>query len=160
VPPVPLDQLSMAELRSIIATNLLGSFLCARAAFRVMKAQTSQGGRIINNGSVSAYAPRPNPAPYTAAKHRITGLTKSLVLDGRAFNIVCGQIDIGNATADMSARTATGAMQANGTTMVGAAYPGKTCCRGSCPHGQPAAGSQHPICHDHGLRHAPLYGRG
>ena len=97
VPAVPLDQLSTAELRSIIATNLLGSFLCARAAFRVMKAQTPQGGRIINNGSVSAYAPRPNSAPYTASKHGITGLTKSLVLDGRAFNIACGQIDIGNA---------------------------------------------------------------
>ena len=105
-PPVPLDQLSTAELRSIIATNLLGSFLCARVAFRVMKAQTPQGGRIINNGSVSAYAPRPNSAPYTATKHGITGLTKSLVLDGRAFNIACGQIDIGNATTDMSARMA------------------------------------------------------
>jgi NAD(P)-dependent dehydrogenase (short-subunit alcohol dehydrogenase family) len=106
VPPVPLDQLSTAELRSIIATNLLGSFLCARAAFRVMKAQTPQGGRIINNGSVSAYAPRPNSAPYTATKHGITGLSKALVLDGRAFNIACGQIDIGNATTDMSARMA------------------------------------------------------
>jgi NAD(P)-dependent dehydrogenase (short-subunit alcohol dehydrogenase family) len=104
VAQVPLDQLSTSELRSIIATNLLGSFLCARAAFRVMKAQTPQGGRVINNGSVSAYAPRPNSAPYTATKHGITGLTKSLVLDGRAFNIACGQIDIGNATTDMSAR--------------------------------------------------------
>lgn len=125
VPPVPLDQLSTAELRSIIATNLLGSFLCARAAFRVMKAQTPQGGRIINNGSVSAYAPRPNSAPYTATKHGITGLTKSLVLDGRAFNIACGQIDIGNATTDMSVRMATGAMQANGTTMVEPRIPAK-----------------------------------
>ena len=123
VPAVPLDQLSTAELRSIIATNLLGSFLCARAAFRVMKAQTPQGGRIINNGSVSAYAPRPNSAPYTASKHGITGLTKSLVLDGRTFNIACGQIDIGNATTDMSARMATGAMQANGTTMVESRIP-------------------------------------
>jgi NAD(P)-dependent dehydrogenase (short-subunit alcohol dehydrogenase family) len=86
----------------------LGSFLCARAAFRVMKVQTPQGGRIINNGSVSAYAPRPNSAPYTATKHGITGLTKSLLLDGRAaFNIACGQIDIGNATTAMSARMAT-----------------------------------------------------
>src|ERR1700751_5794905 len=82
VPPVPLDQLSTAELRSIIATNLLGWFLCGRAAFRVMKAQTPQGGRIINNGSVSAYAPRPTSAPYTAPKHGITGLTKSLVMAG------------------------------------------------------------------------------
>jgi NAD(P)-dependent dehydrogenase (short-subunit alcohol dehydrogenase family) len=125
VPPIPLDQLSAAELRSIIATNLLGSFLCARAAFRVMKAQTPQGGRIINNGSVSAYAPRPNSAPYTATKHGITGLTKSLVLDGRAFNIACGQIDIGNATTDMSERMATGAMQANGTTIVEPRIPAK-----------------------------------
>jgi NAD(P)-dependent dehydrogenase (short-subunit alcohol dehydrogenase family) len=125
VSPVPLDQLSTAELRSIIATNLLGSFLCARAAFRVMKAQTPQGGRIINNGSVSAYAPRPNSAPYTATKHGITGLTKSLVLDGRAFNIACGQIDIGNATTDMSAQMAAGAMQANGTTMVEPRIPAK-----------------------------------
>jgi NAD(P)-dependent dehydrogenase (short-subunit alcohol dehydrogenase family) len=120
VSPVPLDQLS-----TIIATNLLGSFLCARAAFRVMKAQTPQGGRIINNGSVSAYAPRPNSAPYTATKHGITGLTKSLVLDGRAFNIACGQIDIGNATTDMSARMAAGAMQAYGTTMVEPLIPAK-----------------------------------
>jgi NAD(P)-dependent dehydrogenase (short-subunit alcohol dehydrogenase family) len=125
VPAVPLDQLSTAELRSIIATNLFGSFLCARAAFRVMKAQTPQGGRIINNGSVSAYAPRPNSAPYTATKHGITGLTKSLVLDGRAFNIACGQIDIGNATTDMSALMATGVMQASGTTMVEPRIPAK-----------------------------------
>jgi NAD(P)-dependent dehydrogenase (short-subunit alcohol dehydrogenase family) len=125
VPPVPLDQLSTAELRSIIATNLLGSFLCARAAFRVMKAQTPQGGRIINNGSVSAYAPRPNSAPYTATKHAITGLTKSLVLDGRAFNIACGQIDIGNAATDMSAGMATGAMQASGVRMVEPRIPAK-----------------------------------
>ena len=159
VAPVPLDQLSTAELRSIIATNFLGSFLCARAAFHVMKAQTPQGGRIIDNGSVSAYAPRPNSAPYTATKHGITRLTKSLVLDGRAFNIACGQIDIGNPTTDMSARMATGAMQANGTTMGEAAYLGKTCCRGSCPDGEPAAGSQHPICHDHGVRHAALWPR-
>jgi NAD(P)-dependent dehydrogenase (short-subunit alcohol dehydrogenase family) len=125
VPPVPLDQLSTEELRSIIATNLLGSFLCARAALRVMKAQTPQGGRIINNGSVSAYAPRPNSAPYTATKHAITGLTKSLVLDGRGFNIVCSQIDIGNATTDMSAQMAAGAMQANGTMMAEPRIPAK-----------------------------------
>src|SRR6516225_8260992 len=131
VAPVPLDQLSTAELRSIIATNLLGSFLCARAAFRVVKAQTPQSGQIINIGSVSAYAPHrtrprtppPNSAPYTATEHGITGFPKSLVLDGRAFNIACGQIDIGNATTDMSARMATGAMQANGTTMVESRIP-------------------------------------
>jgi NAD(P)-dependent dehydrogenase (short-subunit alcohol dehydrogenase family) len=115
VPAAPLDELKVEDLRSILAINLLGSMLCARAAFRVMKTQSPQGGRIINNGSVSAYAPRPNSAPYTATKHGITGLTKSLVLDGRAFQIACGQIDIGNASTDMSAFMTAGAMQANGT---------------------------------------------
>jgi NAD(P)-dependent dehydrogenase (short-subunit alcohol dehydrogenase family) len=115
VPAAPLDELKVEDLRSIIAINLLGSMLSARAAFRVMKAQSPQGGRIINNGSVSAYAPRPNSAPYTATKHAITGLTKSLALDGRPFQIACGQIDIGNAATDMSAQMASGAMQANGT---------------------------------------------
>jgi len=114
---VPLDQLSVADLRNIIDVNLLGSMMCARAAMRVMKAQTPQGGRIINNGSISAYGPRPNSAPYTATKHAITGLTKSIALDGRAFNIAAGQIDIGNAATDMSTYMQAGAMQANGTTM-------------------------------------------
>jgi len=88
--------------------------LCAQAAFRVMKAQSPQGGRIINNGSISAHAPRPNSAPYTSTKHAVTGLTKSISLDGRAFNIACGQIDIGNAVTEISARMATGTQQANG----------------------------------------------
>lgn len=117
VPAVPLDQLSIADLRSIIDINLLGSMICARAAMRVMKVQTPQGGRIINNGSISAHAPRPNSAPYTATKHAITGLTKSIALDGRAFNIASGQIDIGNAATDMSLYMQAGAMQANGTVM-------------------------------------------
>ncbi|HEV7717776.1 MAG TPA: SDR family oxidoreductase [Arsenicitalea sp.] len=112
---VPLDELSVADLRTIIEVNLVGSFLCAREAMRVMKAQSPQGGRIINNGSVSAYGPRPNSAPYTATKHGITGLTKSITLDGRAFNIACGQIDIGNAATEMSAYMTAGAVQANGT---------------------------------------------
>jgi NAD(P)-dependent dehydrogenase (short-subunit alcohol dehydrogenase family) len=115
VPAVPLDELSVADLRTIIDVNLVGSFLCAREAIRVMKAQSPQGGRIINNGSVSAYGPRPNSAPYTATKHGITGLTKSITLDGRAFNIACGQIDIGNAATEMSAYMTAGAVQANGT---------------------------------------------
>jgi NAD(P)-dependent dehydrogenase (short-subunit alcohol dehydrogenase family) len=115
VPAVPLDQLEVADLRTIIDINLVGSFLCARQAMRVMKAQTPQGGRIINNGSVSAYGPRPNSAPYTATKHAITGLTKSITLDGRAFGIACGQIDIGNAATEMSAYMQAGAVQANGT---------------------------------------------
>jgi len=117
VPAVPLDELAVADLRRIIDTNLTGCFLCAREAMRVMKAQNPKGGRIINNGSISAYAPRPNSAPYTATKHAITGLTKSIILDGRAFNIACGQIDIGNAATEMSAYMQAGAMQANGTVM-------------------------------------------
>ena len=117
VPAVPLDELAVADLRRIIDTNLTGCFLCAREAMRVMKAQNPKGGRIINNGSISAYAPRPNSAPYTATKHAITGLTKSIILDGRAFNIACGQIDIGNAATEMSAYMQAGAMQANGTMM-------------------------------------------
>jgi NADP-dependent 3-hydroxy acid dehydrogenase YdfG len=115
VPSAPLDELPVEQLRAIIDVNLTGAMLCAREAMRVMKAQTPQGGRIINNGSVSAYAPRPNSAPYTASKHAMTGLTKSILLDGRAFDISCSQIDIGNAVTDMSARMASGVAQADGT---------------------------------------------
>ena len=122
-PAVPLDELGVADLRRIIEVNLLGSFLCARAAMRVMKAQTPQGGRIINNGSISAHAPRPYSAPYTATKHAITGLTKSITLDGRAFNIACGQIDIGNAATEMSDYIQAGAMQANGSVMSEPRFP-------------------------------------
>jgi NAD(P)-dependent dehydrogenase (short-subunit alcohol dehydrogenase family) len=114
---VPLDQLDVQAMRAVIDINVTGSMLCARAAMRVMKAQSPQGGRIINNGSVSAHAPRPNQIPYTASKHAITGLTKAIALDGRAFNIASGQIDIGNAATDMSAYMTAGAMQANGTMM-------------------------------------------
>jgi NAD(P)-dependent dehydrogenase (short-subunit alcohol dehydrogenase family) len=118
VPKVPLDELAVASLREIIEVNLLGSMLCARAALRVMKAQRPSGGRIVNNGSVSAYAPRPDTAPYTATKHAITGLTKSLALDGRAAGIVCGQIDLGNIATDMTTyMTGTGALQPNGQTV-------------------------------------------
>jgi NAD(P)-dependent dehydrogenase (short-subunit alcohol dehydrogenase family) len=99
----------------VVDTNLTGVFLCTQAAFRVMKAQNPRGGRIINNGSISATAPRPNSAPYTATKHAVTGLTKSTSLDGRAFDIACGQIDIGNAHTEMTARMAKGVQQANGT---------------------------------------------
>jgi NAD(P)-dependent dehydrogenase (short-subunit alcohol dehydrogenase family) len=114
---VPLDELAVDDLRRIVEINLFGAMLCARAAMRVMKAQSPRGGRIINNGSISAYAPRPNSAPYTTTKHAITGLTKSITLDGRASDIACGQIDIGNAATEMSAYMTAGAMQANGTTM-------------------------------------------
>ena len=96
-PPVPLDDLSVEQWKAVVDTNLTGTFLCTRQAFRLMKHQQPQGGRIINNGSISAHSPRPNSAPYTATKHAITGLTKSVALDGRPYNIACGQIDIGNA---------------------------------------------------------------
>ena len=102
----------------MIDTNLLGPFLCTQHAIRMMKAQTPRGGRIINNGSISAHAPRPNSAPYTATKHAITGLTKSTSLDGRKYDIACGQIDIGNAATEMAARMATGVPQANGAIAV------------------------------------------
>jgi NAD(P)-dependent dehydrogenase (short-subunit alcohol dehydrogenase family) len=114
-PPVPLEDLSLEAWRRVVDTNLTGTFLCTQAAIRVMKAQQPRGGRIINNGSISAVAPRPHSAPYTATKHAITGLTKSTSLDGRAFDIACGQIDIGNAATDMTARMSTGVLQANGS---------------------------------------------
>jgi NAD(P)-dependent dehydrogenase (short-subunit alcohol dehydrogenase family) len=113
-PPVPIDELSVAQWNRVVAVNLTGAFLCARGAFRLMRAQDPRGGRIINNGSISAHTPRLYSAPYTATKHAITGLTKSLALDGRAFDIACGQIDIGNAETPLTARMATGALQANG----------------------------------------------
>jgi len=113
-PAVPIDELTLAQWQGVVDVNLTGSFLCAQAAFRLMKRQSPQGGRIINNGSVSAHAPRPNSAPYTATKHAITGLTKALSLDGRAFDIACGQIDIGNALTEMAAPMTKGVRQANG----------------------------------------------
>ncbi|MBL8524122.1 MAG: SDR family oxidoreductase [Betaproteobacteria bacterium] len=113
-PAIPLDEMEAEKIRAVIETNLFGPFLCTQEAMRVMKSQTPQGGRIINNGSISAHAPRPNSAPYTATKHAITGLTKSTSLDGRAFNICCGQIDIGNAHTELAARMANGVPQANG----------------------------------------------
>jgi len=116
--PVPIEELDVEEWRAVVDVNLTGSFLCTREAFRVMKAQQPRGGRIINNGSVSAHAPRPNSAPYTATKHAITGLTRSTSLDGRNHDIACGQIDIGNALTDMTARMADGVMQAHGGTAV------------------------------------------
>ncbi|MCI1677736.1 MAG: SDR family oxidoreductase [Ewingella americana] len=111
---LPIEQLPVQEWLSVINTNLTGAFLCTRAAVGLMKQQNPMGGRIINNGSISAQSPRPNSAPYTASKHAITGLTKSTALDGRAFNITCGQIDIGNASTDMGNLALAGRMQANG----------------------------------------------
>ena len=118
VPAVPMEELTYEQWSGVVAVNLTGAFLCAQQAMRMMKAQEPRGGRIINNGSISAHAPRPNSAPYTATKHAITGLTKSIALDGRAFDIACGQIDIGNAATEMTDRMTRGVPQANGTTMV------------------------------------------
>jgi NAD(P)-dependent dehydrogenase (short-subunit alcohol dehydrogenase family) len=115
-PPVPIDELTDAQWRAVVDVNLSGMFYCAREAVRLMKDQNPRGGRIINNGSISAHAPRPNSAPYTATKHAVTGLTKSLALDLRKFDIVAGQIDIGNAETEMTARMTDGVLQANGTT--------------------------------------------
>ena len=110
----PIEDLTLAQWKQVVDINLTGAFLCAQAAFRAMKAQSPRGGRIVNNGSISAHAPRPNSAPYTSTKHAITGLTKSISLDGRKYDIACGQIDIGNAATDMAARMAKGVPQANG----------------------------------------------
>jgi NAD(P)-dependent dehydrogenase (short-subunit alcohol dehydrogenase family) len=112
---VLMEDLSFEQWTSVVNTNLTGPFLCTQEAIKIMKAQDPMGGRIINNGSISAHAPRPNSAPYTATKHAITGLTKSTSLDGRKYNIACGQIDIGNAASDMTARMNSGVPQANGT---------------------------------------------
>ncbi len=117
-PAIPMDELTFEQWKAVVDINLTAVFLCTQQAFKLMKAQTPRGGRIINNGSISAYAPRPFSAPYTATKHAITGLTKSTSLDGRAHDIACGQIDIGNAASDMTQRMTSGVPQANGTTMV------------------------------------------
>jgi len=110
----PFEDLTFEQWKSVVDINLTGSFLCAQAAFRQMKEQAPRGGRIINNGSISAHAPRPNSAPYTSTKHAITGFTKSLSLDGRKYDIACGQIDIGNAATEMAMKMASGVPQANG----------------------------------------------
>ena len=114
-PSVDIDALELEDWNKVLAVNLTGAFLCLREAFRVMRHQQPRGGRIINNGSISAHAPRPRSIAYTATKHAITGLTKSTALDGRAFDIACGQIDIGNAATTMGSRAASGAAQADGT---------------------------------------------
>jgi NAD(P)-dependent dehydrogenase (short-subunit alcohol dehydrogenase family) len=118
VPPVPLEELTYDQWRQVVDVNLTGAFLCTQAAFRIMKDQDPRGGRIINNGSISAQVPRPNSAPYTATKHAITGLTKSTALDGRKYDIACGQIDIGNAETEMTAKMKRGVLQAAGRTAV------------------------------------------
>jgi NAD(P)-dependent dehydrogenase (short-subunit alcohol dehydrogenase family) len=117
-PGVDIDELTVEQWQAVVNVNLTGAFLCTREAFGLMKRQTPRGGRIINNGSISAYTPRPNSAPYTATKHAITGLTKSTSLDGRKYDIACSQIDIGNAATEMTARMAKGVPQANGEIVV------------------------------------------
>jgi NAD(P)-dependent dehydrogenase (short-subunit alcohol dehydrogenase family) len=114
-PPVPMEELTPAQWQAVVGANLTGTFLCAQQAIRMMKGQDPRGGRIINNGSISAHAPRPNSAPYTATKHAVTGLTKAIALDGRPFDITCGQIDIGNAATDMTAKAGDGLPQADGS---------------------------------------------
>jgi NAD(P)-dependent dehydrogenase (short-subunit alcohol dehydrogenase family) len=117
-PPVPFEDLDLKAWKRVVDVNLTGPFLCTQGAFRIMKAQSPQGGRIINNGSISAHAPRPRSAAYTATKHAITGLTRSTSLDGRAYDIACGQIDIGNAATEMTARMSQGVPQADGSMAV------------------------------------------
>jgi NAD(P)-dependent dehydrogenase (short-subunit alcohol dehydrogenase family) len=113
-PPIPLEDLTFEQWQTVVNTNLTGAFLCTQEAFRLMKSQTPRGGRIINNGSISAHTPRPNSAPYTSTKHAIAGLTKSTALDGRKFDIACGQIDIGNAETEMTAGMRVGVLQPSG----------------------------------------------
>jgi len=115
-PAIPMEDLTFAQWSDVVNVNLTGAFLCAQGAMRMMKSQQPRGGRIINNGSISSHAPRPHSAPYTATKHAITGLTRSISLDGRPYNIACGQIDIGNAQTDMMATIAKGALQPDGET--------------------------------------------
>ncbi len=117
-PAIPLEDLTVAQWKAVVDVNLTGMFLCTQHAFRIMKAQDPRGGRIINNGSISAHAPRPNSSPYTATKHAVTGLTKSTSLDGRKYDIACGQVDIGNAATEMTQRMTKGVLQANGEMMV------------------------------------------
>jgi NAD(P)-dependent dehydrogenase (short-subunit alcohol dehydrogenase family) len=114
----PIEDITFEQWKQVVDINLTGSFLCAQAAFRAMKSQSPRGGRIVNNGSISAHAPRPNSTPYTSTKHAITGMTKSISLDGRKYDIACGQIDIGNASTEMASRMAKGVPQANGSIAV------------------------------------------
>ena len=117
-PGIPMEELTIEQWRGVVDVNLTGVFLCTREAFKLMKSQTPRGGRIVNNGSISAHVPRPNSAPYTATKHAITGLTKCTSLDGRKYDIACGQLDVGNALTEMAARMAEGVPQANGEVAV------------------------------------------
>lgn len=149
-PGVPLEDLTFAQWRDVVDVNLHGAFLCAQGAFRLMRSQRPRGGRIINNGSLSAHTPRPGSIAYTATKHAVTGLTKSLSLDGRPYDIACGQIDIGNAATEMTAAMTRGVPP-------GQRHPGRRARHGRRrrgphrpAHGLPPAGGQHPVRHGHG----------
>jgi NAD(P)-dependent dehydrogenase (short-subunit alcohol dehydrogenase family) len=149
-PAAPIDDIPVEDWLEVSRTNITGMFLCARAAFGLMRRQSPQGGRIINNGSISAHVPRPGSAPYTMSKHAVTGLTRTLVLDGRAFNIACAQIDIGNALTDMAAAFTTGVPQASGETRVEPVMDVAHVARHGPAHGQPAAGGEHALRDHHG----------
>ena len=162
-PAVPLEDLTVEQWRAVVDTNLTGAFLCTQEAFRLMKRQSPRGGRIINNGSISATTPRPLSAPYTATKHAITGLTKSTALDGRAYDIACGQIDIGNAATPMMARVAdAGALQPDGSTRREPTFDAGPRRRGGRLHGEPAALGQRAVADgardDDAVRRARLTG--
>ena len=146
-PAIALEDLTFEQWKAVVDINLTGAFLCTQEAFRLMKAQTPRGGRIINNGSISAHAPRPNSAPYTATKHAITGLTKSTSLDGRKYDIACGQIDIGNAATEMTARMAKGVPQANGQIAVEPLMDVAHVAQRRALHGEPAARGERAV-HD------------
>jgi len=156
---IMLEDLSLEQWQAVVNTNLTGMFLCTQEAFKIMKSQTPRGGRIINNGSISAHAPRPNSAPYTATKHAVTGLTKSSALDGRKYDIACGQIDIGNAR--NAARRANGRRRSAGERrdQAGTADGRGPRRSGGAAHGEPAARYQRAV-HDHHGTKMPFIGRG
>ena len=148
VPGTVFGDLTDEQWQKVVDINLTGAFYCAREAFRVMREQSPQGGRIINNGSISAHVPRPGSAPYTATKHAITGLTRTISLDGRPYDIACGQIDIGNAATEMAARMAKGVPQADGSTRVEPLMDVNHVASAVVLHGESAARDQRPV-HDH-----------
>ena len=149
-PGVPLEDITFAQWQAVVDTNLTGAFLCTQQAFRMFKAQDPRGGRIINNGSISASTPRPNSAPYTATKHAITGLTKSTALDGRPFDIACGQIDIGNAATPMTDRMKEGVPQADGRMAVEARMDPDHVANAVVYMAEPAARRERPLHDRHG----------
>ena len=158
-PAIPIEELSFEQWQAIVGVNLTGAFLCTQEAVRMMKAQTPRGGRIINNGSISADRPRPHSAPYTATKHAITGLTKSTILDGRPFDITAGQVDIGNAATEMTQRMTQGVLQPDGKLGGRAAHGCGPCWRTGGVHGGAAAGIQCRLRHHHGDQDAAVRAR-